>query len=108
SILGTSCPYYKYAEDLDNQVLITLEVYCDVDSPCKGMPSSLPSPPKPSCSASDQEKVKKCMFNTTSIDACCPTFKNILGTSCPCYKYAENLDNQVLITLKAYCEVDSP
>ncbi|XP_059278453.1 chitin-binding lectin 1-like [Lycium ferocissimum] len=105
NILGTSCPCYKYAEDLDNQVLITLEAYCDVDSPCTGVP---PPPPKPSCSASNQEKVKTCMFNTTSIDACCPTFKSILGTSCPCYKYAEELDNQVLITLEAYCDVDSP
>ncbi|KAF3636569.1 cryptochrome 2 (photolyase-like) [Capsicum annuum] len=102
SILGTSCPCYKYAEDLDNQVLITLEAYCDVDSPCKM------SPPPPSCSASDKEKVKTCMFNTTSIDACCPTFQSILGTSCPCYKYAEDLDNQVLTTLESYCDINSP
>nr|AAA34062.1 cysteine-rich extensin-like protein-4 [Nicotiana tabacum] len=73
-------------------------------------PPPCPPPPAPSssCSASDQAKVKKCMFNTTSIDECCPTFKSILPTSCPCYKYAENLDNQVLITLEAYCDVDSP
>ncbi|KAG5628536.1 hypothetical protein H5410_000253 [Solanum commersonii] len=62
-------------------------------------------PPKPSCPASDQKKVKTCMFNTTSIDECCPTFNSILGTSCPCYKYAEDLDNQVLITLESYCDV---
>ncbi|XP_047252370.1 pollen-specific leucine-rich repeat extensin-like protein 1 isoform X2 [Capsicum annuum] len=112
SILGTSCPCYKYAEDLDNQVLITLEAYCDVDSPCSGMlsppPPVTPTPFSDSCSASDKEKVKTCMFNTTSIDECCPTFKSILGTSCPCYKYAEELDNQVLITLESYCDVDSP
>ncbi|XP_059318600.1 uncharacterized protein LOC132069154 isoform X2 [Lycium ferocissimum] len=71
-------------------------------------PSPPPPPPKPSCSASDQEQVKTCMFNVTSIDACCPTFRSILGTSCPCYKFAEDLDNQVLITLQAYCDVDSP
>ncbi|XP_060180465.1 uncharacterized protein LOC132610195 [Lycium barbarum] len=71
-------------------------------------PPSPPPAPKPTCSASDQEQVKKCMFNVTSIDACCPTFRSILGTSCPCYKYAEELDNQRLITLKAYCHVDSP
>nr|AAA34060.1 cysteine-rich extensin-like protein-2 [Nicotiana tabacum] len=75
-------------------------------------PPPPPSPPPPapssSCSASDQAKVKKCMFNTPKIDECCPTFKSILGTSCPCYKYAEDLDNQVLITLEAYCDVDSP
>ncbi|XP_049370910.1 uncharacterized protein LOC125835847 [Solanum verrucosum] len=102
SILGTSCPCYKYAEDLDNQVLITLEAYCDVVTPCRS------PPPKPSCPASDQEKVKTCMFNTTSIDECCPTFNSILGTSCPCYKYAEDLDNQVLITLESYCDVNNP
>ncbi|XP_060196685.1 pollen-specific leucine-rich repeat extensin-like protein 2 [Lycium barbarum] len=105
NILGTSCPCYKYAEDLDNQVLITLEAYCDVDSPCTGVS---PPTPKSSCSASNQERIKTCMFNTTSIDECCPTFQSILGTSCPCYKYAENLDNQVLITLEAYCDVNSP
>uniref|UniRef100_A0A0V0GHX5 Putative ovule protein n=1 Tax=Solanum chacoense TaxID=4108 RepID=A0A0V0GHX5_SOLCH len=48
------------------------------------------------------------MFNTTSIDECCPTFNSILGTSCPCYKYAEDLDNQVLITLESYCNVNNP
>ncbi|MCD7447126.1 hypothetical protein HAX54_023871 [Datura stramonium] len=105
SILGTSCPCYQYAEDLDNQVLITLEAYCDVDSPCRGVPSP---PPPTGCSASNKEKVKTCMFNTTSIDECCPTFQSILGTSCPCYKYAEDLDNQVLITLEAYCDVTTP
>ncbi|KAL3379254.1 hypothetical protein AABB24_000124 [Solanum stoloniferum] len=102
SILGTSCPCYKYARDLDNQVLITLKAYCDVVTPCMS-----PSP-KSSCPASDQEKVKTCMFNTTSIDECCPTFNSILGTSCPCYKYAEDLDNQVLITLESYCDVNNP
>ncbi|XP_060200953.1 uncharacterized protein LOC132629265 [Lycium barbarum] len=61
-----------------------------------------------SCSTSDKEKVEMCMFNNTSIDTCCPTFKTILGTSCPCYKYVEDLDNGVLITLKTYCDVDSP
>ncbi|KAG5628537.1 hypothetical protein H5410_000254 [Solanum commersonii] len=48
------------------------------------------------------------MFDTTSIDACCPIFRKILGTSCPCYKYAEDLDNQILITLEAYCDVSTP
>lgn len=111
SILGTKCPCYQYAEDLDNQVLITLEAYCDVDSPCHGVPSP-PPPVAPTpfsgCSASEKEQVKTCMFNTTSIDACCPTFKKTLGTKCPCYKYAEDLDNQVLITLESYCDIDSP
>ncbi|KAK4371707.1 hypothetical protein RND71_007091 [Anisodus tanguticus] len=71
-------------------------------------PRSPPPTPFSGCSASDKEKVKTCMFNTTLIDACCPTFQSILGTSCPCYQYAEDLDNQVLITLEAYCDVDSP
>ncbi|CAN4114058.1 unnamed protein product [Withania somnifera] len=108
SILGTSCPCYQYAEDLDNQVLITLEAYCDVDSPCRGVPSPPPPDPFSGCSASEKEQVKTCMFNTTSIDACCPIFKKTLGTNCPCYKYAEDLDNQVLITLESYCDIDSP
>ncbi|CAN4114060.1 unnamed protein product [Withania somnifera] len=108
SILGTRCPCYQYAEDLDNQVLITLKAYCDVDYPCSGVPSPPPPVPFSGCSASEKEQVKTCMFNTTSIDACCPTFQSILGTNCPCYKYAEYLDNQVLITLEAYCDVDSP
>ncbi|KAJ8565187.1 hypothetical protein K7X08_007763 [Anisodus acutangulus] len=64
--------------------------------------------PKSSCSASDQKQVKKCMTEIFSAKACCPTFKRILGTSCPCYKYAEDLDNQMLITIEAYCDVDSP
>ncbi|KAM3324483.1 hypothetical protein P3S67_005635 [Capsicum chacoense] len=112
SILGTSCSCYKYAEDLDNQVLITLQAYCDVGSPCKGVPppppKSPPPPPANTCPVSDQDKLKKCMFEKTSIDKCCPTFKSILMTSCPCYKYAEDLDNQVLITLEVYCDVSNP
>ncbi|XP_019235479.1 PREDICTED: keratinocyte proline-rich protein-like [Nicotiana attenuata] len=71
-------------------------------------PSPPPPAPSSSCSASDEAKIYKCMFNETEIDPCCPTFKSILGASCPCYKYAENLDNQVLITIESYCDVDSP
>ncbi|XP_049389082.1 uncharacterized protein LOC125853434 isoform X4 [Solanum stenotomum] len=73
-------------------------------------PPRSPPPPAPAttCSASDQQQVKTCMFETTSIDACCPIFRKILGTSCPCYKYAEDLDNQILITLEAYCDVSTP
>ncbi|XP_016555180.2 uncharacterized protein LOC107854666 [Capsicum annuum] len=73
-------------------------------------PSPSPPPPGPatSCSASDKEKVQTCMFNTTSIDDCCPIFRSILGTSCPCYKYADDLGNLELITLKSYCDVVSP
>uniref|UniRef100_A0A3Q7E7V3 Bifunctional inhibitor/plant lipid transfer protein/seed storage helical domain-containing protein n=1 Tax=Solanum lycopersicum TaxID=4081 RepID=A0A3Q7E7V3_SOLLC len=72
-------------------------------------PPRLPPPPAPTmtCSASDQQQVKTCMYETTSIDAC-PIFKKILGTSCPCYKYANDLDNQILITLEAYCDVSTP
>ncbi|KAK4380698.1 hypothetical protein RND71_002560 [Anisodus tanguticus] len=77
-------------------------------SPPPPPPRSPPPTPFSSCSASDKEKVNKCMFNTTSIDACCPTFKSTLGINCDCYKYAEDLDNQVLITLEAYCDIDSP
>ncbi|XP_055818988.1 uncharacterized protein LOC129887787 [Solanum dulcamara] len=107
SILGTSCPCYNYAEDLDNQIFITLDAYCDIHSPCKGVQS--PSTPalKSSCSVSDQEKLKKCMFETTLIDECCPTFKSIIKTNCHCYKYAENLDYQLFIALDVYCDVNS-
>ncbi|XP_009777154.1 uncharacterized protein LOC107787895 [Nicotiana tabacum] len=76
--------------------------------PCPPPPSPPPPAPSSSCSASDESNIYRCMFNETKIDPCCPTFKSILGTSCPCYKYAENLDNQVLITIEAYCDVDSP
>ncbi|XP_009793210.1 uncharacterized protein [Nicotiana sylvestris] len=73
-------------------------------------PPPCPPPPAPSssCSASDEAKIYKCMFNETKIDPCCPIFKSTLGTSCPCYKYAENLGNQELIALQAYCDIDSP
>ncbi|TMX01896.1 hypothetical protein EJD97_023183 [Solanum chilense] len=70
--------------------------------------SPLPPAPTTACSTSDQKQVKTCMYETTSIDACCPIFKKILGTSCPCYKYAKDLDNQILITLEAYCDVSTP
>ncbi|KAF3650125.1 putative latent-transforming growth factor beta-binding protein 4-like [Capsicum annuum] len=115
SILGISCSCYKYAEDLDNQVLITLEAYCDVSSPCKGVPSPPPPPskspppaPEEACAASNQDKLKKCMLQTIVTDECCPTFKSILMHSCPCYKYAEKFDNQAFITLRAYCDVGNP
>ncbi|KAK4736424.1 hypothetical protein R3W88_000121 [Solanum pinnatisectum] len=79
--------------------------------PCSPPPPPPRSSPPPAsattCSASDQQQVKTCMFETTSIDACCPIFRKILGTSCPCYKYAEDLDNQILITLEAYCDVST-
>lgn len=72
-------------------------------------PSPRPRPqPKLKCSADDKAKVKTCMTKTISIDACCPTFRSILGKSCPCYNYAMKLDNQVLITLEAYCDVSDP
>ncbi|KAM3236306.1 putative protein isoform X1 [Capsicum annuum] len=100
--IGANCKCYHYAEDLDNQVLITLESYCDVNNPCKHVQS------QPKCSATDKAKVKTCMTKTSSIDACCPTFRSILGRSCPCYGYAMKLDNQVLITLQAYCDVSNP
>ncbi|KAJ8573399.1 hypothetical protein K7X08_009910 [Anisodus acutangulus] len=35
AMLGLNCDCYNYAMDLDNQVLITLESYCDVTNPCK-------------------------------------------------------------------------
>ncbi|KAF3636568.1 hypothetical protein T459_01585 [Capsicum annuum] len=112
NILGKSCPCYQYAEDLDNQVLITAEAYCDFSTPCKGVPPPPPKspPPRPTaaCSASDKLKVQKCFNETVSIDACCPTFQSILGKSCLCYQYAEELDNQVLITAEAYCDFGSP
>ncbi|XP_009768380.1 uncharacterized protein [Nicotiana sylvestris] len=119
--IGTNCKCYRYAKDLDNQALITLQAYCDVNNPCKSVQrvaaeavatiaaTARPRPrPQPKCSASDEAKVKKCMTNTTSIDACCPTFQSILGRSCPCYAYAMLLDNQALITLQAYCDVSNP
>ncbi|XP_059288101.1 uncharacterized protein LOC132041406 isoform X2 [Lycium ferocissimum] len=132
--IGTNCKCYRYAEDLDNQALITLESYCDVNNPCKSVqgvlvadgskagtteavatisasPSPRPRPrprPQPKCSAADKAKVKTCMTKTSSIDECCPTFTSILGRSCPCYAYAIELDNQVFITLQAYCGVSNP
>ncbi|XP_019240484.1 PREDICTED: uncharacterized protein LOC109220469 isoform X3 [Nicotiana attenuata] len=60
------------------------------------------------CCAKDKEKIKSCMFNTASIDQCCPTFKIMLGRNCDCYNYAKNLDNQALITLESYCDVTDP
>ncbi|MCD7447127.1 hypothetical protein HAX54_023872 [Datura stramonium] len=74
-----------------------------------------PSPPPPSplasatdCSTSDKKKILTCMFDEPSIDKCCPTFKSILGTSCPCYKYAEKVDNLKLITIDGYCDIVTP
>ncbi|XP_015076025.1 uncharacterized protein LOC107020251 isoform X2 [Solanum pennellii] len=129
--IGANCKCYNYAEDLDNQALITLQSYCDINNPCKTVQkvvadrsrtgtveavatiSASPSPrvlpqAQPKCSAADKAKVKTCMTKTSSIDACCPTFRSILGKSCPCYNYAMKLDNQALITLEAYCDVNNP
>ncbi|WMV31413.1 hypothetical protein MTR67_024798 [Solanum verrucosum] len=129
--IGANCKCYNYAEDLDNQALITLQSYCDINNPCKSVqkvvadgsrtdtveavatisasPSSRLRPQaKLKCSAADKAKVKTCMTKTSSIDACCPTFRSILGKSCPCYNYAMKLDNQALITLEAYCDVNNP
>nr|XP_009616973.2 uncharacterized protein LOC104109369 [Nicotiana tomentosiformis] len=121
--IGTNCKCYRYAKDLDNQALITLRAYCDVNNPCKrvqrvvaeavAIMSATPCPrprprPQPQCSATDEAKVKKCMTNTISIDACCPTFRSILGRSCPCFAYAMLLYNQALITIQAYCDVSNP
>nr|XP_016451512.1 PREDICTED: uncharacterized protein LOC107776177 [Nicotiana tabacum] len=119
--IGTNCKCYRYAKDLDNQALITLQAYCDVNNPCKRVQrvvaeavatiSATPRPlPRlqPKCSATDEAKVKKCMTNTTSMDACCPTFRSILGRSCPCFAYAMLLDNLALITIQAYCDVSNP
>ncbi|KAL3369407.1 hypothetical protein AABB24_009978 [Solanum stoloniferum] len=129
--IGANCKCYNYAVDLDNQALITLQSYCDINNPCKSVqkvvadgsrtdtveavatisasPSSRLRPQaKPKCSAADKAKVKTCMTKTSSIDACCPTFRSILGKSCPCYNYAMKLDNQALITLEAYCDVNNP
>ncbi|MCD7446082.1 hypothetical protein HAX54_037289 [Datura stramonium] len=60
------------------------------------------------CCDKDKEKIKNCMLNTTSIDQCCPTFNIMLGRNCGCYNYAEDLDNQILITLESYCDVTNP
>ncbi|KAH0676652.1 hypothetical protein KY285_024453 [Solanum tuberosum] len=129
--IGANCKCYNYAEGLDNQALITLQSYCDINNPCKSVQkvvgdgsrtgtveavatiSASPIPQvrsqaKPKCSAADKAKVKTCMTKTSSIDACCPTFRSILGKSCPCYNYAMKLDNQALITLEAYCDVNNP
>ncbi|KAG5568346.1 hypothetical protein H5410_064635 [Solanum commersonii] len=117
--IGANCKCYNYAEDLDNQALITLQSYCDVNNPCKsvqdwhsGSGGDHFCQPKLraqlKCSAADKAKVKTCMTKTSSIDACCPTFRSILGKSCPCYSYAMELDNQALITLEAYCDVSNP
>uniref|UniRef100_M1D5Q0 Cysteine-rich extensin-2 n=1 Tax=Solanum tuberosum TaxID=4113 RepID=M1D5Q0_SOLTU len=61
-----------------------------------------------SCSDSDKGKLKKCMTQTVSIDKCCPLFKRTIGANCKCYNYAEDLDNQALITLQSYCDVNNP
>nr|XP_009625640.1 uncharacterized protein LOC104116482 isoform X1 [Nicotiana tomentosiformis] len=130
SILGRKCPCYRYANYLDNQALITLASYCDVKNPCMcekqedmtmavdstssvtwpcPRPRPRPRPrPQRSCCAGDKAKIKTCMTNTTSIDECCPTFKSTIGRSCSCHRYAEQLDNQALITLEAYCDVTNP
>ncbi|KAK4353948.1 hypothetical protein RND71_026142 [Anisodus tanguticus] len=60
------------------------------------------------CSDSNKGKIKKCMTKTTFIDKCCPLFKRTIGTNCKCYRYAEDLDNQSLITLESYCDVNNP
>ncbi|CAN4114059.1 unnamed protein product [Withania somnifera] len=60
------------------------------------------------CSASDKEKLHRCMYIEPLIDKCCPIFISILGTSCPCYKYVEEEDNQLLITIQSACPFDSP
>ncbi|KAH0676668.1 hypothetical protein KY285_024469 [Solanum tuberosum] len=119
------------AEHSRVSALITLQSYCDVNNPCKRVQkvvadgsrtgtveavatiSASPSPrvrpqAQTKCSAADKAKVKTCMTKTSSIDACCPTFRSILGKSCPCYNYAMKLDNQALITLEAYCDVNNP
>lgn len=61
-----------------------------------------------SCSNSDKGKIKKCMTQTVSIDKCCPLFKRTIGANCKCYNYAEDLDNQALITLQSYCDINNP
>ncbi|XP_015086408.1 uncharacterized protein LOC107029491 [Solanum pennellii] len=88
-----------------HQVIVAKEVVL-VDERNESLSSS--PAPATTCSANNQQQVKTCMYETTSIEACCPVFKKILGTSCPCYKYAEDLDNQILITLEAYCDVTTP
>ncbi|XP_009626416.1 uncharacterized protein [Nicotiana tomentosiformis] len=82
--------------------------------PCSPPPPP-PSPPPPtptpssSCSASDKAKIDTCMVNTTKIAPCCPTFKSILGTSCPCYEYAEDVYELELMALQyTTCPINSP
>ncbi|MCD7454445.1 hypothetical protein HAX54_024884 [Datura stramonium] len=60
------------------------------------------------CSDGDKGKIKRCMTKIASIDKCCPLFKRTIGTNCKCYHYAEDLDNQALITLESYCDVTNP
>ncbi|CAN4089716.1 unnamed protein product [Withania somnifera] len=95
----------KVVVDVDDNILPCWPIHWPW---CPPSPSPSPPPPSPSCSASDQEKLQRCMFNTSSIDECCPTFKNILGTSCPCYKLAEDWDSERLITIDYYCDITSP
>ncbi|XP_059281048.1 uncharacterized protein LOC132034695 [Lycium ferocissimum] len=72
-------------------------------------PPPPPSPPPPtSCSASDKKEVKECMFSEEPIEECCPTFKSIISTSCPCYKYAWDLNDQWVKVIDSSSEFDSP
>ncbi|XP_060169181.1 uncharacterized protein LOC132600068 [Lycium barbarum] len=119
------CIYWRGAERMDKQALTTLQNYCGFKTPpCphkqeinlaeiseaidNNSGSKQQVKEAATCCAKDKEKIKNCMFNTTSIDQCCPTFNIMLGRNCGCYNYAKDLDNQVLITLESYCDVTNP
>ncbi|KAM3357600.1 putative protein isoform X1 [Capsicum galapagoense] len=98
---GPNGGYYNYAEDSINQqeMIETIKAIANNSSSNQQVAT---------CCAKDKEKIKNCMSNTDSIDQCCPTFNIMLGRNCGCYNYAEDLDNQVLITLESYCDVTNP
>ncbi|XP_019240483.1 PREDICTED: uncharacterized protein LOC109220469 isoform X2 [Nicotiana attenuata] len=121
--LPQKCSCWRTARNTNREALYALQNYCGFQPPtlCPHLQlqevaetreaidsKSSSNQQAATCCAKDKEKIKSCMFNTASIDQCCPTFKIMLGRNCDCYNYAKNLDNQALITLESYCDVTDP
>ncbi|CAN4125963.1 unnamed protein product [Withania somnifera] len=121
----TKCIFWSIAERLNKHAFTDLQKYCGFKAPscphnqeidqeevteiCKAIDNKISSKQQvATCCAKDKDKIKNCMFNTSSIDQCCPTFNIMLGHNCACYNYADDLDNQVRITLESYCDVTNP